>query len=134
MNDLYQKFISHHRISWQSSLKWPANRENFWIILWSKESCNTILSQAEILNLLCQLTYHNCFNLFRVHTESPPTYKKITNTVSTTTFFGLCTCKGGILALVGDHSTVPLTWISCNTVFSKSQNARKAGTLCKLLT
>ena len=36
----------------------------------------------------------------------------------------------GILALVGDHSTVPLTQISCNTVFSKSQNARKAGTLC----
>ena len=27
-------------------------------------------------------------------------------------------------------TTVPLTWISCNTVFSKSQNARKAGTLC----
>ena len=36
----------------------------------------------------------------------------------------------GELALVGDHSTVPLTWISCNTVFSKSQNPRKAGTLC----
>ena len=35
----------------------------------------------------------------------------------------------GELALVGDHSTVPLTRISCNTVFSKSQNARKAGTL-----
>ena len=27
-------------------------------------------------------------------------------------------------------TTVPLTRISCNTVFSKSQNARKAGTLC----
>ena len=36
----------------------------------------------------------------------------------------------GELALVGDHSTVPLTRVSCNTVFSKSQNARKAGTLC----
>ena len=35
----------------------------------------------------------------------------------------------GELALVGNHSTVPLTQISCNTVFSKSQNARKAGTL-----
>ena len=33
----------------------------------------------------------------------------------------------GELALVGDHSTVPLTRISCNTVFSKSQNPRKAG-------
>ena len=31
--------------------------------------------------------------------------------------------------LVGDQSTVPLTWILCNTVFSKSQNVRKAGTL-----
>ena len=37
----------------------------------------------------------------------------------------------GELALVGDHSTVPLTRVSCNTVFSKSQNARKAGTLCR---
>ena len=36
----------------------------------------------------------------------------------------------GELALVGDYSTVPLTRISCNTVFSKSQNARKVGTLC----
>ena len=30
-------------------------------------------------------------------------------------------------------TTVPLTLISCNTVFSKSQNAHKAGTLCTLL-
>ena len=36
----------------------------------------------------------------------------------------------GGLAVVGDCSTVPLTQISCNTVFSKSQNARKAETLC----
>ena len=35
-----------------------------------------------------------------------------------------------VLALVGDHSTVLLTRISCNTVFSKSQKTRKAGTLC----
>ena len=32
-----------------------------------------------------------------------PTYTKITNTVSTTKVFGLCTCKWGILALVGDQ-------------------------------
>ena len=36
----------------------------------------------------------------------------------------------GELALVGDHSTVPLTRISCNTVFSKYQNVHKAVTLC----
>ena len=36
----------------------------------------------------------------------------------------------GELALVGDHSTVPLTRVSCNTVFSKSPKTRKAGTLC----
>ena len=47
---------------------------------------------------------------------------KTTNTVSTTTVFGL--------VLVGDYNTVPLTRISCNTVFSKYQNARKEGTLC----
>ena len=35
----------------------------------------------------------------------------------------------GELALVGDHSTVPLTRISCNTVFFKSQKTRKVGTL-----
>ena len=29
-------------------------------------------------------------------------------------------------------TTVPLTLISCNTVFSKSQNAHKAGTLCTI--
>jgi hypothetical protein len=34
------------------------------------------------------------------------------------------------LALLGDHSKVPLTRISCNMVFSKSQNGRKTGTLC----
>ena len=38
----------------------------------------------------------------------------------------------GELALVGDHNTVPLTRVSYNTVFSKSQNARKAGTLCSV--
>ena len=31
-----------------------------------------------------------------------PTYTKLTNTVSTTTVFGLCTCKWGIFALVGN--------------------------------
>ena len=36
----------------------------------------------------------------------------------------------GELALVGDHSTVPLTRVSCNTIFSKSQIACKLGTLC----
>ena len=36
----------------------------------------------------------------------------------------------GELALVGDHSTVPLTRVSRNTVFSKSQKTRKARTLC----
>ena len=36
----------------------------------------------------------------------------------------------GNLALVGDQSTVPLTQISCNPVFFKSQNPCKAGTLC----
>ena len=36
----------------------------------------------------------------------------------------------GELALVRDYSTVPLIPISCNTVFSKSQNARMTGTLC----
>ena len=74
------------------------------------------------------ITYANlCTPLYR----GSPTYTKITTMVSTNTVFGLCTCKWGILALVGDHITVPLTRVSCNTVFSKSQNPRKAGTLCR---
>ena len=93
---------------------------------------------------LSETAYHNgkllCENLTHLQTcnkitiyRGSPTYTKITNTVSTSTFFGLCTCKWGKLALVGDHSTVPLTRVSCNTVFSKSQKTRKAGTLCTLL-
>ena len=39
---------------------------------------------------------------------------------------GLCTCKWGT------PYSPPLTRISCNMVFSKSQNARKAGTLCRI--
>ena len=43
----------------------------------------------------------------------------------------ICSVQVGDLAVVGDHITVPLTRISCNTVFSKSHNVPKAGTLCK---
>ena len=62
--------------------------------------------------------------------KGSPIYTKITNRVSTTTVFGLCMCKWGIFALVGDSTAVPLTRISCNTVSSKSQYACKVGTLC----
>ena len=34
--------------------------------------------------------------------KGSPTYMKTTNTVSTTMVFGICTCKWGIFALVGD--------------------------------
>ena len=54
-----------------------------------------------------------------------PTYTKISNMVSTTMVFGLCTCKWGIFPLVGPYS--PSNTILCKTVFSKSQNARKRG-------
>ena len=52
---------------------------------------------------------------------------EITNMVSTTTAFGLCRCKCGIYALVGDPSTVPPTQISCNMVFSKSKMRVRRG-------
>ena len=49
-----------------------------------------------------------------------PTYTKITNTVSTTTVFGLCTyVQVGDFCVSRGLTTVPLTRISCNTVFSK---------------
>ena len=57
---------------------------------------------------------------------------EITNMVSTTTAFGLCRCKCGIYALVGDPSTVPPTQISCNMVFSKSKNEHDAATFCTI--
>ena len=60
-----------------------------------------------------------------------PTYTKITNTFLLQSFLAYVRASAAFLS-VGDHSTVPLTRISCNTVFSKSQNARKAGTLCML--
>ena len=44
------------------------------------------------------------------------TYSVFTTADPTTVIFGLCTCKWGIFALV------PLTRISCNAVFFKSQN------------
>ena len=58
-----------------------------------------------------------------------PTYMKITITVSTTTFFCLCTCKRGILALVVDPLQSHYYKFHV-TVFSKSQNEHKAGNLC----
>ena len=58
------------------------------------------------------------------------TYTKITKAVSTTTVFGLCTCKWGDFGVSRGLTTVPLTQISCDTVFSKSQNACKVGTFC----
>ena len=53
-----------------------------------------------------------------------PTYAVFTTANPITVDFGLCTRKWGIFALV------LLTWSLRNTVFYKSQNPRKAGTLC----
>ena len=36
---------------------------------------------------------------FKTYYRGSPTYTKITNMVSTTTVFGLCTCKWGIFSL-----------------------------------
>ena len=44
----------------------------------------------------------------------------------TYTVFDLCTCKWGVLALVGDLlQSLILTWISCNTVFSQNAHIRR---------
>ena len=58
------------------------------------------------------------------------TYKTITNTVSSTTVFWLMCLQVGDFCLGKGPSTVPLTWLSCNTGFSKSQIAGKAGNFC----
>ena len=64
----------------------------------------------------------------RKYRESP-TYSKITNTVSTHRFFGLWNLQVRDFCASRGPTIVPLTWISCNTIFSKSQNVHKAGTL-----
>ena len=45
----------------------------------------------------CQAPYWNQLSFLQVKKQyrGSPTYTKITNTVSTTTVFGLCTCKWG---------------------------------------
>ena len=65
-------------------------------------------------------------------TGGPPLTRKLLTRFPLTRFLAYVRVSGGILVLVGDHSTVPLTRVSCNTVFSKSQKTRKAGTLCSL--
>ena len=50
--------------------------------------------------IFCPPFMPSCFP--KIHNGGSPTYTKITNTVSTTTVFGLCMCKWGIFSLVGD--------------------------------
>ena len=53
----------------------------------------------QLISLSVQISLHSS----KKSTAGPPyKYSKTTNTDSTTTFLGLCTCKWGILALVGD--------------------------------
>ena len=77
-----------------------------------------------------RILIHESFNLPFITYRESPTQVVFTTVNPTTAIFSLCTCKWGIFAVVGDCSTVPLTQISCNTVFSKSQKAPKARTLC----
>ena len=57
--------------------------------------------------------------------------KKIcTYTVFTTAIFWLMYSQVGDFCVCRGTLSIPLTWISNNTVFFKSQNPHKAGTLC----
>ena len=70
-------------------------------------------------NMHVSYTHYYCVAKYLCMYRGSPTNKKITNTVSTTTVFGLCMCKWGIFALV------PLTQIyqiSSSTVFSNTAN------------
>ena len=58
-------------------------------------SCNNTMTG-------CYCRYSYGVTGLRFHYRGSPTYTKITNTVSTTTVFGLCTCKWGIVAFIGD--------------------------------
>ena len=94
---------------------------------------STLLKSSYIMEFEAKtifLPYHQCTSRNMLVWRIFDWYTKITNTVSTTTVFGLCTCKWGIFAVVGDFST--LTQISYSMVFSKSQNAHMARTLSTL--
>ena len=68
----------------------------------------------------------SCFP--KIHYRGSPTYIKITTMVSTTYHgFWLMYVQVGYFRVSREPLTVPLTQISCNTFFSKSQNVRKVG-------
>ena len=77
----------------------------------------------------CYFTWGSSQSTKIVFTGGPPLTRKSLTRFPLTSFLAYVRVSGE-LALVGDHSTVPLTRVSCNTVFSKSQKTRKAGTLC----
>ena len=64
-------------------------------------------------------------------TGGPPLTQKSLTQFPLPRFLAYVRASGGFLCFRG-FTTVPLTRISCNTVFSKSQNAHKVGTLCNL--
>ena len=66
-----------------------------------------------------------------LNTGGPPLTRKSLTRFPLSRFLAYV-CVSGV-TLVGDHSTVPPTRFSCNTVYSMSQNACKAGTLCHSL-
>ena len=80
-----------------------------------------------IRNKVGTLEQSNQKNGVIINYRGSPTYMKITNMVSTTMVFGLCTCIWGIFCVSRGLTTVPLTRISCNTFFFKSQNVCKVG-------
>ena len=81
------------------------------------------------VNLLLTFLYHFC-DLGKTYYRGSPTYKKIINTVFATTVLSLCTyVQVGDFCISRGSPTIPLTKISCITVFSRYQNLRK-GTLC----
>ena len=62
-------------------------------------------------------------------TGGPPLIRKSLTQYPLTRFLAYVRVSGGISVSRGPQYS-PLTPVSCNTVFSKSQNARKARTLC----
>ena len=90
-------------------------------------SCNNTMTG-------CYCRYSYGVTGLSFHYRGPPLTRKSLTLFPLPRFLAYVRASGGFSITVGDLSTVPLTRILCNMVFSKSQNARKAGTLRGLCT
>ena len=134
-HDFYQKFTyiyftpnNRKQIIWKKWSKWESfinleGESNFKMLDWNSHTVKVYLNSE--LNFFMRMG--SCWLVH--HTGGPPLTQKSLTQFPLPWFFGYVRAMGDFCVSRGTI-TVPLTWISCNMVFCKSQNAHKAGTLC----